>query len=729
MNLIDFVRLIIHNIKLLVLTPMILAITVYHLVKDLPDKFEASTLIYTGIASGYNLETSVGARVDYFSANNAFDNLINTIKAKETQKEVALSLLSQHLLLEKPNTQILGKKAYGKFQSMVPATVRKQLLVKGDFKATYQKMLTAVETNSPVWLNQLLNSKRPYYSYHAMSGVSAKRKGSSDMITISYQTDDEGISRNTLHFLLEKFTARYKFLKKSETGDVVAYFQRQLAKAKGKLNGVEDRLKNFREQGRILNYYEQTKFIASKKEDITDAYKQEVGNLEASKAVLKELERKLDLNQAFFLKNDAILTKKSRLSNLIVALTLQKTDNKPSIYKQKGSNQAALKNEVESLKKSLKKDVLDLYNFRHSTEGISIENLLAKWLNNLVSVEQSRAKAKVLEERLNDIDREYDRFAPLGSGLKKLEREVAVEERAYIEILHGLNQALLRQQNIELSSNLEIVDTPTIARIANKKMLLVILAFLVGAIGSLAFVIATELLDSTLKSPQRATKTTGWLLAGALPIHTVKMKNTLKKIEQALVSQISSRVITQLQDVAHPIITITSTQTQEGKSYLSGAIAKNLRLSGKSVLQINPANSSNAHRYKSDQEYPLQPELCTKDSLEVLTHQPLDKQAYDYIIIELPALVQGQFPTKILKQADLNLLAVRANRSWKNSDKHLIESHLAQQKAAQLLVLNGVKSHYLEELVGEYGQAPYSLRSWVKRAFRFEFKAKRINKL
>jgi len=698
---------------------------VYYLVKDMPDKYQATTLIYTGIASGYNLESNGGGRVDYFSANNAFDNMINTIKAKETQKEVALGLLTQHLMLEKHDPTILGRKAYQKLQPLVPAQAKKKFLVKGNAQATYEKMLAATQASGS-WVNGLLNSNHPYYSYRAMGKVSAKRKGSSDMITIGYHSDDEGVSRHTLKFLLEKFAARHKFLKKSETGDVVAYFQEQLAKAKAKLNGVEDRLKDFRERGRILNYYEQTKFIASKKEDITDAYKKEVGNLEASKAVLKELERKLDLNQAFFLKNDEILTKKTRLSNLIVAMTLQRTDtSKAKIYKSAGVNQAALKTEVNKLKKSLQKDVLDLYNYRHSTEGIAIEDLLAKWLNNLVSVEQSQARAKVLGERLSDIDREYDRFAPLGSGLKKLEREVGVEERAYIEILHGLNQALLRQQNIELSSNMEIVDIPSVIRQANKKMMLVILAFLVGAFGTLGFVIATELLDSTLKSPQRASKTIGLPLAGALPIHRVKMKEHHQKVEKALVNQVCNQITQQTSGVSQPMVTITSTQTQEGKSFLSGAIAKNFRLSGKKVLQINPANSSNAHRYKSDREYAVTPEIAHQESVAPWINEG---ETYDLILIELPALVQGQVPVKIMDQAALNLLIVRANRAWKNADKHLAKSHLPNDQPKQqrnVLVLNGVRPHYLEELVGEYGQSP-SLRSRVKRIFRFEFKVKKF---
>lgn len=726
MNLIDFVRLIVHNIKLLILIPVSLAGAVYYLVKDMPNKFEAETLLYTGIASGYNIESGGGTRIDYYTVNNAFDNLINIIRAKETRKEVAVSLLTQHLILTKPTPSILSNKAYYKLQKLVPANIRKQLVVKGNFKATYQKLYNTIETNEPRWLNTILNGRHPYYSYRAMSKVSPQRQGSSDMMTIKYGCDDASITRHTLVFTLEKFIARYKFLKKSETGNVVAYFEAQLNKAKAKLNGVEGRLKIFRENGKILNYYEQTKSIAVQKNDITNTYKEEIGNLEASKAVLKELEKKLDLNNEAFRKNEEILSKKARLSKMVTALALQGVYKNADTTSQKNPAQTALVQEIEALKKDLKKDVLDLYSQKYSIGGIPIEQLLAQWLNNLILVEQSTAKAERYKDRINDVEQEYDRFAPLGSGLKKLEREVGVEERAYIEILHGLNQALIRQQNIELSSNLEIVDAPSVSIKPNKKILLVILGFLVGGIGSLGFIIVTELLDSTLKSPARAIAAVGLPIAGVIPIIKKKKKANNQTIIDAITNQITNQIAIELKDTPHPIITVSSVQSIEGKSYLSGEIAKNLRATGKTVLLVNPDNDKQEQKNENDYEYAISPDLADKETLEELIQTALDKQNFDYILIEIPGLVKGQLPLKIMEQVNLNFLVVRANRTWKAADKHLLAQYLPPENIKSLMILNGVKPHYIEELMGDYGQSPNTLRTWVKRIIRLEFKTKKI---
>ena len=49
-------------------------------------------------------------------------------------------------------------------------------------------------------------------------------------------------------------------------------------------------------------------------------------------------------------------------------------------------------------------------------------------------------------------------MAPLGATLKRIEREINVAEKEYLSLLHSLNLSKLRQQNIELSSNIKAVQ-------------------------------------------------------------------------------------------------------------------------------------------------------------------------------------------------------------------------------------------------------------------------------
>ena len=99
MKPIDFVKLIIKHKGVLIIIPLIFGILAILLTSNLTRIYYSHTILYTGIASGSSIQ--MDKRFNYLAANNAFDNLINIIKSRETQEEVAIRLLSQHLSLKK----------------------------------------------------------------------------------------------------------------------------------------------------------------------------------------------------------------------------------------------------------------------------------------------------------------------------------------------------------------------------------------------------------------------------------------------------------------------------------------------------------------------------------------------------------------------------------------------------------------------------------------------------
>jgi capsular polysaccharide biosynthesis protein len=718
MNLIQFIRLLIRNIKIVLIVPTLMAISTWYFTKDSSKEYLASTLVYTGLASGFNIESTGTARWDNYAINNAFDNLINTIKSRETLKEVSFRLMAFHLTYS-PTEQKrwISSTSLVKLNKLIPTATKSTWVVKNSPEATYQNILKAYQTNDYT-IHQIFHGNAPYYSLQALGQISSVRKGASDMIEISYKSDDRGICEQTLKILVEVFARRYKTLKVSETGDVVAYFENQLKKAKAKLSGAEDNLKEFREKGRILNYYEQTKFIAGKKEDITDEFRRLTGEVNASQAVIGELENKLQIDREFFYKNNNLLNQKNRLAELTASIALQEVNNTDE------TNLNLMKKEATRIESDLQKNVLDLYGKTHSTEGVPIKNLLNEWLDNVIILEKSKARANILEKRLGEIDRQYDEFAPLGSGLSRLEREINVHERAYIEILHGLNLALLRQQNIEMSSNLEVVDSPSTLDLGSKRMMLVILSFLVGWIGCVSIIVGREILDTTIKTPERAIRFTGLKLGGAFPLSEDVQRIAKSDIAEVLTNQLwaNIKINTSKSLTQNPkLIAFASTQEREGKSIVMESLVNKMRQADTKVLQINSANSSSLQNHPDDIEYSISAKLLEINHLQDLFPTTIDMTQYDYILLEVPALLSAKIPTTILKEVDITLLTLRANRSWSETDGYLVKQLTQLSGKKPLVLLNGVKFQNLEGLIGTTGQKPNSIRTRIKRWIRFEF--------
>ncbi len=129
MTVSDILRLLRKHMVLLLITPILLVTLVAILTRHPTYTFSSETTLYTGIASGSSVE--MDKAFSFFANNTAFDNLINVINSRETQQEVAIRLLAQHLMLPGPDPRYISAKSYEDLKKITPAYIRK-LIVKSN---------------------------------------------------------------------------------------------------------------------------------------------------------------------------------------------------------------------------------------------------------------------------------------------------------------------------------------------------------------------------------------------------------------------------------------------------------------------------------------------------------------------------------------------------------------------------------------------------------------------
>lgn len=127
MNLIDLLRLLKKHLVLLIVTPLIMASLVYYMTRKPVLIYSSETTLYTGIASGSSVD--MDKSLSFFATNTAFDNLINVIKSRETQQEVAIRLLAQHLMMDRFDPKYISRKSFLELRKITPAQVMR-LVVK-----------------------------------------------------------------------------------------------------------------------------------------------------------------------------------------------------------------------------------------------------------------------------------------------------------------------------------------------------------------------------------------------------------------------------------------------------------------------------------------------------------------------------------------------------------------------------------------------------------------------
>ncbi len=722
MSLLEFYRLLIINLKWLILIPLIMGGLVVFMTRNGKKEYASSTLIYTGLASGYSITSDESSRVDYFAVNNAFDNILTLLTARETLEEVSMRLLATHISLDAADSIYIGDESFGQISEWLHPDEIALVKVSGDPEATYQNIVEKKVLPEGIAIKKLLNTPSiPYSLDYIREHLTVTRKSNSDMLELVYSTHDPGICQHTLQLLAEVFMGRYKGVKTSETMQVVGYFEEQVQKAQQRLKNAEDRLRDFGVENRIINYNEQTKFISEAKEELGKSRQEEEMALAQSSAALKKLESSLSQRTQLIESSDKILQLRQELSNIsyrIAQMELQADD--PARITQMQEKAANLRNEIHA-------QVSRLYQINFTNEGLSQPTLLNEWMDNFLEVDGSRARIDVIDQRIAQFEKVYDDFAPLGSTLNQLEREVNVVEREYLTLLHGLNQAKLRQQNLEMSNNLKVIDGPYFPEKpkASKRAVVVVGSSVVSFILVLASLVVGHVLDFSMRTPQIAVSSTGLQLAGALPERAVKSKAyDLPLIQQIMMRHLNNRLRLLTNQMAADAICCALLGL--GKEVNTAEVARLLtqyqQQQGEKVALItnNEADGDVPFPQKIWKENSDTPLLEQIDSfVSELKSQPAPPKK---IFIVLPNLLNFDLPVHWLQKLDMSLVVVRSANVWSESDAFMLHNFAEAVSQAPLLILDEVRFENLESIMGEVPRKRNFVRRIFKKILMFQFK-------
>ncbi len=591
---------------------------------------------------------------------------------------------------------------------IIPPGVRPE-----DFKKTLANMTRYYTRNDTNYIYGLLHyGESRHYSEQSIGQIQIYRINNSDLVRLIFTSDDPGICQQTLKILSKVFMKNYKLLRANETNLVVKYFEAQVDSADKKLQAAEDRLLKFNMKNNIINYYEQSKAIAGQKEDLDLYYQNEQIRLASSVASLKELELNLTARDSIYLKSDEVNQMKKELSQVTESIVINEL---AADYDDRVSDELELLRARQlELRNDIKFYVDQLYLYSHSTQGLPIKTLLEEWLTNTINQEEAKAALIVLARRKLDFVRTYQKFAPLGAMLKRIEREIKVAEQSYLELLRSLNLAKMKQQNEEMSTNIKIVDEPFFPITANpsKAKIIVLAAAVFGFFLTAFIILVLEYFDTSMKNPSRVAKLTNMKLAGAYPRLSSRSKaNELSFISRRLIDIIIQNVKLSLnkeigeKDDGPYLIAIYSTQNRVGKTLIGERIVNRLREVGDNVLYLNYAgDDSDKDDYNYSYLYKVTDNFIEIENLQQLissNYLRKDNKPYDYIFIELPSIVYNTYPLKLVGNLDMSLYIINATNTLTKADKTALATYEDIALHKPMVIINETELYNLDELLSD----------------------------
>ena len=668
----------------LLIGPALAALFVIYKTQKMSHTYQTRTTIYTGAVSGYSIDPDDSGKQDWASTNNTMDNLVNIIVSQSTLRNVSLRLFAQAMMYGSPdkNTNYISAANYRTLMRHVPKEVV-ALIDKNSEENTLANLEDYEKASPDNYVYGLFHYTHRHYSYQALSKIVVKRLGNSDMIQVSYESDDPGIAYNTLVLLNEEFVKQYKDLRFGETNNVIKYFEQELERTRKVLTEAEDSLRDYNVEKRVINYDEQTKHVAVLSRDFELRYEDTRIELANTQRLMEVMDDRIDEHVKQLRNNTLFVDKLRTISNLTARITtlesfqndtLAQALDQPLTARPAGSSTTS----ISSLKRQLAKAQGELTELTHALgtqyytkEGLSTSTLVDQWLDVLIRNEKAKAEMKVLQEWKDRLDDRYVFYAPVGTTIKRKQREINFTEQSYLSILHGLNMARLKQKSLQITSaTLKVINPPSfpIAAMPTKRKVMVLAAFFGTMIFILGYFILLELLDRTLRDKVRAERITKGRVIGTFPGKAYLGQRRFTKQYREIASRyIGNAAVNYFDPAKQPnVLNILSTERGDGKSLIAEHLAAFFREANMKVRIVSWNKDFDIER----KEYLL------AEKLGDFVHDtpgevPLAEA--DVVLVEYPPFATSSVPKELLRHAALSIVIAPANRTWKDTDQLLFE--------------------------------------------------------
>ncbi len=661
-----------------------------------------------------NRGLTIGQKI-LISGNNTgslYDNTVKQVSSgysdNNTSAAHATATIQNATGESASNSYTSGGKIFVK-DPVIPPGVKKS-----DYEKTVANLRNYYASSDTNFIYGLLHyGFNKHYSINSISKIQIFRISNSDLVKLTYTSNDPGICEQTLKIISKVFMIDYKSLRVNETDRVVKYFEREVDSADRKLAEAEDRLLHFNKSNNIINYYEQSKAIAIQKEALDKYFQDQQIRLSGASASLYALETKMTARDSIYLKSDAIRQREKELAQVTQDIIVNKLAQ--NYNEQVKSRLIQLKKRQKQLRNEIKLYVDQLYLYGHSTQGISIQSLLSSWLKNRITYVEARAGLRVLTQRKLDFIRTYQKMAPLGAMLTRIQREIKVAEQTYLELLRSLNLAKMKQQNMEMSTNIKVVDPPffPIQPNPSKTKYIVLAAGFFGFLVVAMLIIMLEYFDTSLKNPSRVSEQTEMQLAGAYPIlSSSHQANEFSQITNRLVDMMIQNIKlnlgkSELKPEKPYVVLIFSTQNKTGKTLITQKIINRIRSMGDKILFLNYDDGktlADEQDFNYSYRYEIKNDFIDVSNLQQLIDGRFLRKTntpYDFIFLELPSIIYHIYPIRLLSEVDLALFVIKSNNRYTKADKTAMGIFKEASKSSPVVILNEVELFNLADLMSE----------------------------
>lgn len=393
---------------------------------------------------------------------------------------------------------------------------------------TYQEILKSRSVVVPAirkGVEANKEGKYPDYEAYVKGNITTMPFKNTDMIQVGVRGKSPEAAQKANQALIESFLARLTEIEQTQYAMTRKFIEGRVGEAKKDLHQAEDILNKFQKEHKIIAPDDAVK-LAADKFSMTDKLKaQNQIDKEAGAAMAASVSSVLQENATSIADSDVIKAYNAELSKLEAQRIEMATK-----YTQKHPAMIKINQDIAELEGKLNQAVQNVANGRNASNNPVYNALLADKL-------KAQAQASVAASNLDTIaaiEAKYgEDLATLSDNQKeyvRLLRDVTVSQEIYSMLAKRLEEAKVAE--VSISRDVQIVDNAILPErpVAPRKGRTVALAFLLGLLGSSAFVVGKDLMNRTVKSPEDIEKYLGIPVLGQIP--SVESLNEAKEVAE-----------------------------------------------------------------------------------------------------------------------------------------------------------------------------------------------------
>ncbi|MDD2792822.1 MAG: hypothetical protein PHD73_06565 [Sediminibacterium sp.] len=579
MELGKFLKLVYKKKYVLVIVPLVTVVITYFLVRKLPDTFQSSSRISTGLVDQSQQILSSSDMSQESKIAQQFSNLVQQFRLKRIFDQVSYELILHDLTSDKPF------RPASKLLKEIGPNARAHA-VEVYSRLMKEKKPLSLWDKDQYGLNQVLISMG-YDEQTLQKKILIYRVNNSDFIDVEFESENPFLSAFAINTLSKEFLDYYSSYIKANQLRAVNYLDTLMKQKYDSMNAKMRALRNYKIKNRVLNLNEQAKSLYGQISDFETYLEIAKKDVEANEGAIKAIDAKFDVKDRRYLESTVVAINQS-------VMNTREQLKQATLNVIKSNYAARAVARQDSLRHKLEEEILASTD-RHLVSPLANkQQLIQQRLTLEVALNQARNSIQPLETELERLNRKFDLLVPHEALIQNYEGAVDVAGKEYLEILNKFNRTTM-ESNVGVQLRQVEMAMPGPAQ-PSKKLLLVLLSGVVSFIFCMLALFIIFYLDHSIHSAQDLANQTGFPVLSFLPLintslldltnlskgdevnrNTIAFKNLLRSLRFEVERSIGK----------DKLLVLTSLHHGEGKTLISLGLAYAFSMVNKKVLVID----------------------------------------------------------------------------------------------------------------------------------------------